>query len=80
MLPVIQCSPPKCEAGCSIDYSTDPCPSCVCDRVPPLIQCSPPKCEAGCWIDYSTDPCPSCACDRGKKYLFTYETFNSNRQ
>ncbi|GFW75461.1 uncharacterized protein TNCV_4426452 [Trichonephila clavipes] len=29
-LPVLQCSPPKCDPGCNIDYSTQPCPSCSC--------------------------------------------------
>ncbi|XP_055949174.1 zonadhesin-like isoform X5 [Argiope bruennichi] len=59
--PKIQCLPPKCGVGCSIDYSTKPCPSCSCVG-PPIIQCSVPKCRAGCSIDYSTKPCPSCSC------------------
>ncbi|GBN14230.1 hypothetical protein AVEN_113762-1, partial [Araneus ventricosus] len=28
--PPVQCLPPKCAPGCSIDYSTKPCPSCSC--------------------------------------------------
>ncbi|CAL1266706.1 unnamed protein product [Larinioides sclopetarius] len=59
--PPVQCSPPKCAPGCSIDYSSKPCPSCSCTGNPP-VQCSPPKCARGCSIDYSSKPCPSCSC------------------
>ncbi|GFY33452.1 DUF4817 domain-containing protein [Trichonephila clavipes] len=30
--PMIQCDPPKCDAPCSLNYSTKPCPSCDCSR------------------------------------------------
>ncbi|GFY36939.1 hypothetical protein TNIN_227061 [Trichonephila inaurata madagascariensis] len=49
----IQCSPPKCDAPCYLNYKTKPCPS---------LQCSPPKCDAPCTLNYSTKPCPSCDC------------------
>ncbi|GFR01601.1 hypothetical protein TNCT_383271 [Trichonephila clavata] len=30
--PMIQCDPPKCDAPCTLNYNTKPCPSCDCSR------------------------------------------------
>lgn len=30
--PLLQCSAPKCEPGCIIDYEATPCPSCKCSE------------------------------------------------
>ncbi|KAF8774322.1 small proline-rich protein 2H-like [Argiope bruennichi] len=60
----IACSPPKCDPPCTMNYSTQPCPSCECDdNPPPMIMCSPPKCDFPCKMNYSTQPCPSCECN-----------------
>ncbi|GFU01829.1 uncharacterized protein NPIL_5481, partial [Nephila pilipes] len=66
----LQCSPPRCNPPCYLDYSTA-CPSCQCigrnTGNVPRVQCSPPNCRRGCSLDYST-PCPSCSCGfRGRK-------------
>ncbi|KAG8177278.1 hypothetical protein JTE90_026726 [Oedothorax gibbosus] len=64
-----QCATPMCASGCTVDYSTSPCPSCNCNGTSGIggvaqVQCSPPNCDAGCRIDYTTKPCPSCSCVR----------------
>ncbi|GIX90427.1 uncharacterized protein CEXT_548661 [Caerostris extrusa] len=59
--PTLQCSMPKCDPGCTIDYSTKPCPGCSCGGEGG-VQCSTPKCDPGCTVDHSVKPCPTCAC------------------
>ncbi|XP_054714544.1 SCO-spondin-like [Uloborus diversus] len=74
--PKPQCSMPKCDEGCTINYKSKPCPSCDCKNKPPggkkpthgpgtrppKPHCSMPKCDEGCTINFKSKPCPSCDC------------------